>query len=51
MVFEPASQGMQHAAARHTVFFTSSPQNITGVFNAAEEAKVCSGPRELRKEP
>src|SRR3954466_249463 len=33
--------GDEHAAARHVVFFTSSPQSYTGAFNAAEEAKVC----------
>jgi hypothetical protein len=43
--------GMQHAAARHVVFFTSSPQNCTGVFNAAEEAEVCSGPENYGRNP
>jgi predicted metal-dependent enzyme (double-stranded beta helix superfamily) len=32
-------------------FFTSSPQNCTGVFNAAEEAEVCSGPENYGRNP
>jgi hypothetical protein len=32
-------------------FFTSSPQNCTGAFNAAEEAKLCSRPENYGRNP
>jgi hypothetical protein len=30
--------------ARHIAFFIGSPQNCPGIFNAADEAEICSRP-------
>jgi hypothetical protein len=51
-VFEPAKCSQdEHAAARHVVFFASSPQSYTGAFNAAEEAKLCCPPENYGRNP
>ena len=52
MVFEPTKLPKDgHAACTSPRLFTSSPQNCPGVFNAADEAELCSRPENYGRNP